>query len=44
MLVREEALNWLEESKADLKHCENSVNVGDYNWACFAAQQAVEKL
>jgi len=27
----------------DLRHAENSYRIGDYNWACFAAQQAAEK-
>ncbi len=36
-------INWLEEARADLKHAEASARIGDYNWACFAAQQAAEK-
>ncbi len=43
MPVREEALNWFEEARADLRHGENSVGLGDYSWAAFAAQQAAEK-
>ena len=43
MPVREEVLNWLEEARADLRHAKVSLDVGDYNWACFAAQQAAEK-
>ena len=43
MPIRDEVLNWFEESKADLRHSEVSLNVGDYNWACFAARQAVKK-
>ncbi len=43
MPVRGEAVDWLEEARADLRHAENSIEVGDYNWACFAAQQAAEK-
>ncbi len=43
MPVREEVLSWVEEAKADLKHGEASIRIGDYNWACFAAQQAAEK-
>ncbi|MEM0361597.1 MAG: HEPN domain-containing protein [Sulfolobales archaeon] len=43
MPIRDEVLNWLAEARADLRHAEASVNIGDYNWACFAAHQAVEK-
>ena len=43
MPVREEVYNWLAEAKADLRHAEASARIGDYNWACFAAQQAAEK-
>ena len=43
MPIREEVLNWLEEAKADLRHSKVSLEVGDHNWACFAAQQAAEK-
>ncbi len=43
MPVREEAVNWLEEAKADLSHARKSIEMGDYNWACFASHQAAEK-
>ncbi|MEM4639890.1 MAG: HEPN domain-containing protein [Thermofilum sp.] len=43
MPVRGEALDWLAEARADLRHAEVSISVGDYNWACFAARQADEK-
>jgi hypothetical protein len=43
MPVREEVVSWLEEGKADLRHERRSLEIGDYNWACFAAQQAAEK-
>lgn len=43
MPTRDEVLNWLAEARADLRHAEASIGIGDYNWACFAAQQAVEK-
>ena len=36
-------LNWLSEARADLRHAEASVKIGDYSWACFASQQAGEK-
>jgi hypothetical protein len=40
MPVREEVVSWLEEGKADLRHARRSLEIGDYNWACFAAQQS----
>lgn len=43
MPVRDEVLNWLAEARADLRHAEASIGIGDHNWACFAAQQAGEK-
>jgi len=43
MPIRDEVLNWFEEAKADLKHSKSSIDIGDYNWACFAAHQAAEK-
>lgn len=43
MPVRDEVLNWLAEARADIRHAGASISMGDYNWACFAAQQAVEK-
>lgn len=42
-VVRGEAADWLWEAWADLRHAERSLSLGDYNWACFAAQQAAEK-
>ena len=41
--MRSEVVDWLEEAKADLRHSKSSIEIGDYNWACFAAQQAAEK-
>ncbi|MFW6161219.1 MAG: HEPN domain-containing protein [Planctomycetota bacterium] len=35
--------DWLFEAKGDLDHARKSVPIHDYNWACFAAQQAAEK-
>ena len=43
MPVRREVLNWIFEARADLRHAESSLEIGHYNWACFAAQQAAEK-
>jgi len=41
--IRQDVLDWLEEAKADLRHAGNSMQAGEYNWVCFAAQQAAEK-
>jgi HEPN domain-containing protein len=35
--------DWLEQAKRDLKHAERSFESQDYEWCCFAAQQASEK-
>lgn len=34
--------DWFRQAEKDLKHARNAIN-GDYEWACFAAQQAAEK-
>ncbi len=35
--------DWIDQAEWDLKHAENDVNGGYYEWACFSAQQAAEK-
>lgn len=35
--------DWLKQAKRDLEHAQHSREFGDYEWACFAAQQAAEK-
>jgi HEPN domain-containing protein len=35
--------DWLRQADADLRHAENALGSGDYEWTCFAAQQAAEK-
>ena len=35
--------DWLRQAEADLRHARNSVEAGDHEWACFAAQQAAEE-
>lgn len=35
--------DWLMQAESDLKHARGSITIEDYNWACFAAQQASEK-
>lgn len=37
------ALDWLRQAHRDLAHAVRSREVGDHDWACFAAQQAAEK-
>ena len=39
----ETATRWFEQAKWDLKSAEDSRAAGNYEWACFQAQQAVEK-
>jgi HEPN domain-containing protein len=35
--------DWFRQSEKDLQHAKRSVDSGDFEWACFAAQQAAEK-
>ncbi len=35
--------DWWRQAQADLQHAQESMRLEDYAWACFAAQQAVEK-
>jgi HEPN domain-containing protein len=35
--------DWLRQAKRDLEHARRSADSGDYEWACFAAQQSAEK-
>ena len=37
------AKDWLLQAEHDLKHAGHAREVGDHDWACFAAQQAAEK-
>ena len=37
------ARDWLRQAVRDLEHAKKSMKLGDYEWACFAAQQAAEK-
>lgn len=36
-------LDWFRQAEADLKHAIHALESGDYEWSCFAAQQAAEK-
>jgi len=35
--------DWFRQAEKDLQHAKRSVDGGDFEWACFAAQQAGEK-
>jgi HEPN domain-containing protein len=35
--------DWWRQAEADLRHARNALADGDYEWSCFAAQQAAEK-
>jgi len=35
--------DWIRQAEKDLQHAKNSVDTGDFEWSCFAAQQAAEK-
>jgi len=37
------ARDWLKQAAGDLQHSRNASKAGDYDWACFAAQQSAEK-
>lgn len=36
--------DWFRQAQADLEHARHSLVVGDYDWSCFAAHQAAEKV
>lgn len=38
------AEDWLRQGLKDLEHAKRSLELGDYEWACFAAQQGAEKV
>jgi len=35
--------DWFNQAKLDLEHAKKSKEQGDFNWSCFASQQAAEK-
>ena len=35
--------DWIRQSDRDLGHARHALEDGDYEWSCFAAQQAAEK-
>lgn len=38
-----EVKDWWLQAQSDLKAAHNSINSGNFDWACFQAQQAAEK-
>jgi len=38
-----EALRWLKQAEKDLISAKNSLESGNYEWACFQSQQSAEK-
>ncbi|MFN3286027.1 MAG: HEPN domain-containing protein [bacterium] len=39
----ERSRDWWVQAQADLRHARHALEDGDFDWACFAAQQAAEK-
>jgi HEPN domain-containing protein len=37
------SMDWLEQAERDLRHARHAVEDADFEWSCFAAQQAAEK-
>ena len=35
--------DWLKQAQQDIEHARKSLDMKDYNWSCFAAQQGAEK-
>ena len=35
--------DWFRQAQRDISHAQHALEDGDYDWACFAAQQAAEK-
>lgn len=40
----ERSQDWLDDARGDLEHARSDLERGYYNWACFSAQQAAEKV
>ncbi|MBC7098056.1 HEPN domain-containing protein [Candidatus Bipolaricaulota bacterium] len=40
----ERSRDWLDQAKRDLAHARNDLDAEFYEWACFSAQQAAEKV
>lgn len=41
--MAERTQDWLRQAEKDLVHAKHSLAMKDYEWVCFAAQQAAEK-
>lgn len=41
--MTERSRDWLGQAERDLRHARHALDDRDYEWACFAAQQAAEK-
>ncbi len=37
------AMDWFRQALRDIRHSRKSLEIGDYEWSCFSAQQAAEK-
>lgn len=37
------ARDWMRQAESDLDHARNALADGDFDWACFAAQQSAKK-
>ena len=35
--------DWFRQAEKDVRHAKTAIGAGDFEWACFAAQQAAEK-
>lgn len=42
MLDEDKYARWIRSSKGTLRSAKGDLDRGDYNWACFKAQQAAE--
>jgi len=36
-------MDWMRQALKDLEHAKRSIEIGDYEWSCFAAHQSAEK-
>ena len=41
--MAERSMDWMWQAERDQNHARHSRDVGDHEWACFAAQQSAEK-
>lgn len=42
-MMANRAQDWLAQGRHDIDHAKHALDDGDYEWACFAAQQGAEK-